>query len=81
MGRVRSREEYLKMKLEKERSSSMDKIMKKLRSAQKRAQEMRRSTVANQAPPASNNLDKALIFRRSHPVGGSLGGCFTCHAF
>ncbi|KAI4375038.1 hypothetical protein MLD38_012956 [Melastoma candidum] len=70
----------LEMKLEKKRSSSMDKIMKKLRSAQKRAQEMRSSAVTNQAPPASNNPHKALIFRRSRPVG-SLGGCFTCHAF
>ncbi|KAL4649630.1 hypothetical protein ACB092_01G028000 [Castanea dentata] len=37
------------MKLEKKRSSSMDKIMNKLRSAQMRAQEMRRSMLANQA--------------------------------
>ncbi|KAA3488799.1 Remorin family protein isoform 1 [Gossypium australe] len=39
----------LEMKLEKKRSSSMDKIMNKLRSAQKRAQDMRSSMLANQA--------------------------------
>lgn len=70
----------LEMKLEKKRSLSMDKIMKKLRSAQKRAQEMRSSVVASQVHQVSRTSHKALVFRRIRQ-GGSLSGCFTCHAF
>lgn len=68
------------MKLEKKRSSSMDKIMKKLRSAQKRAQEMRSSVLANQAHQVSRSNHKAVSFRRTRQMS-SLSGCFTCHAF
>ncbi|KAE8659113.1 hypothetical protein F3Y22_tig00116964pilonHSYRG00107 [Hibiscus syriacus] len=67
------------MKLEKKRSSSMDKIMNKLRSAQKRAQEMRSSMLTNQAQQAKSS-HMALSFRRTRQMG-SLSGCFTCHAF
>lgn len=70
----------LEMKMEKKRSLSMDKIMKKLRSAQKRAQEMRSSVLARQVHQVSRTSHKALIFRRTRP-GGSLSGCFTCHVF
>lgn len=70
----------LEMKLEKKRSSSMDRIMNKLRSAQKRAQEMRSSVLANQAHQVSSNSHKVLSFRRTRQKG-SLSGCFTCHAF
>ncbi|XP_022895211.1 uncharacterized protein LOC111409390 [Olea europaea var. sylvestris] len=70
----------LEMKLEKKRSSSMDKIMNKLRSAQKKAQEMRSSALANQANPVAKTSSKAISFRRTRPVG-SLSGCFTCHVF
>ncbi|KAH8516441.1 hypothetical protein H0E87_004696 [Populus deltoides] len=70
----------LEMKLEKKRSSSMDRIMNKLRSAQKRAQEMRSSVLANQAHQVSTNSRKAISFRRTCQKG-SLSGCFTCHAF
>ncbi|KAJ6337829.1 hypothetical protein OIU76_007496 [Salix suchowensis] len=70
----------LEMKLEKKRSSSMDKIMDKLRSAQKRAQEMRSSVLANQAHQVSTNSRKAISLCRTRQKG-SLSGCFTCHAF
>lgn len=68
------------MKLEKKRSSSMDKIMNKLRSAQKRAQEMRSSVLVNQAHQVTRTSHKAVLFRRTRQMG-SLSGCFTCHAF
>ncbi|PIN02246.1 hypothetical protein CDL12_25241 [Handroanthus impetiginosus] len=71
----------LEMKLEKKRSSSMDKIMKKLRSAQKKAHEMRGSVRMNQGTnQIARSFDKALSFRRTRPIS-SLSGCFTCHAF
>lgn len=72
--------ENLQMKLEKKRSSSMDKIMKKLRSAQKRAQEMRSSVLANQSHQIAGTSRKAGVSRRTRQMG-SLSGCFTCHAF
>ncbi|KAF5444931.1 hypothetical protein F2P56_034023 [Juglans regia] len=70
----------LEMKLEKKRSSSMDKIMNKLRSAQKRAQVMRSSVLASQANQVTRTSHKALSFCRNRQIG-SLSGCFTCHAF
>ncbi|XP_039066945.1 uncharacterized protein LOC120212828 isoform X2 [Hibiscus syriacus] len=69
----------LEMKLEKKRSSSMDKIMNNLRSTQKRAQEMRSSMLTNQAQQAKTS-HMALSFRRTRQMG-LLSGCFTCHAF
>ncbi|KZV54576.1 hypothetical protein F511_01374 [Dorcoceras hygrometricum] len=69
----------LEMKLEKKRSSSMDKIMNKLRYAQKKAQDMRSSVITNQAHQIERPSDKALSFRRTRQIG--LSGCFTCHAF
>ncbi|KAJ8538068.1 hypothetical protein K7X08_014608 [Anisodus acutangulus] len=70
----------LEMKLEKKRSSSMDKIMNKLRSAQKKAHGMRSSMLANQSHEVARSSSKALSFRRTRQIG-SLSGCFTCHAF
>ncbi|XP_040995611.1 uncharacterized protein LOC121241829 [Juglans microcarpa x Juglans regia] len=70
----------LEMKLEKKRSSSMDKIMNKLRSAQKRAQDMRSSVLSNQAHQVTSTSHKAPSFRRTRQMG-TLSGCFTCHAF
>lgn len=68
------------MKLEKKRASSMDKIMNKLRLAQKKAQEMRSSALANQAHQVTRTSHKVISFRRTGQMG-SLSGCFTCHAF
>ncbi|KAF8084069.1 hypothetical protein N665_0735s0008 [Sinapis alba] len=66
----------LEVKLEKKRSSSMARIMRKVKSAEKKAEEMRRSVLDSQAP------GKALSFRRSGKKKiASLSGCFTCHAF
>ncbi|XP_061344718.1 uncharacterized protein LOC133290619 [Gastrolobium bilobum] len=70
----------LEMKLEKKRASSMDKIMNKLRFAQKKAQEMRNSVSANQAHQVARTSHKAISFRGTSQMG-SLSGCFTCHAF
>ncbi|WOG98993.1 hypothetical protein DCAR_0418339 [Daucus carota subsp. sativus] len=70
----------LEMKLEKKRSSSMDKIMKKLKLAQKKAREMRRSDVVNQAHQVATTSNKLLSLRRTRQIS-SLSGCFTCHAF
>ncbi|KAH9616773.1 hypothetical protein KSS87_020815 [Heliosperma pusillum] len=71
----------LEMKLEKKRSSSIDKIMKKLRSAQKKAQEMRSAILSSQSLQVSRTNNNVMSFRRSRPQMGSLSGCFTCHAF
>ncbi|KAK7291113.1 hypothetical protein RIF29_06010 [Crotalaria pallida] len=70
----------LEMKLEKKRASSMDKIMNKLRVAQKKAHDMRSSVLANQAHQVTRTSPKAISFRRTSQMG-SLSGCFTCHAF
>lgn len=66
---------FFQMKLEKKRSSKMEKIMRKVKSAEKRAEEMRRSVLDNRVPTASrgNKKEKKKIV--------SLSGCFTCHAF
>lgn len=69
------------MKLEKKRASSMDKIMSKLRSAQKKAQEMRSSVLANEVNEVARSPPhRDTSFRRSRHMG-SLGGCFICHIF
>ncbi|THG12552.1 hypothetical protein TEA_012502 [Camellia sinensis var. sinensis] len=70
----------IEMKLEKKRSSSMDKIMKKLRSAQKKDQEMRRSVLTNLSHQVVKTSNKLVSFRRTCQIS-SLSGCFTCHAF
>ncbi|OVA15668.1 Remorin [Macleaya cordata] len=69
----------LEMKLEKKRSSSMDKIMHKLRSAQRKAQDMRNSVSSKQTRQVARTTGKALSFRKPGQIG-ALGGCFTCHA-
>ncbi|GFY95933.1 remorin family protein [Actinidia rufa] len=58
----------LKMKLEKKRSSSMDRIVKKLRSAQKKAQEMRNLVLTNQSHQVARTSNKLISFRRVHPI-------------
>ncbi|CAH9131902.1 unnamed protein product [Cuscuta epithymum] len=68
------------VKLQKKRSTSMDKILNKLRSAQKKAAEMRTSMLAGQNQEVVRFSHRALTLRRTHHMG-SFGGCFTCHAF
>lgn len=70
----------VQMKLEKIRTSSMDKIMNKLRSAQRKAQEMRSSVSTSQDYQISRTTNKVAFFRKSNQMS-SLSGCFTCHAF
>ncbi|CAN1323823.1 hypothetical protein LINPERPRIM_LOCUS32856 [Linum perenne] len=64
----------LEMKLEKKRSSSMKRIMKKLRSAQKRGQGMRSSVVGGNEDCESEKKSGSCQM-------GVLSGCFTCPAF
>lgn len=71
---------FIQMKLEKKRSSSMDKILGKLRSAQKKAQEMRNAATDDQTHQVVRSAKKVSNFRRTGQIG-SLSGCFTCHAF
>lgn len=68
------------MKLEKKRSSSMDKIIKRLKSAQKKAQEMRNSVLANQMNQVDGSSHGGISSVRNLQRT-SLSGCFTCHAF
>ncbi|KAK8596819.1 hypothetical protein V6N13_001427 [Hibiscus sabdariffa] len=67
---------FNQMKLEKKRSSSMDQIANKLRSAQKIAQEMRSSMVSHQAHEITRTSHEATSFCRTRQIG-SLSGCFT----
>lgn len=69
----------MQMKLEKKKSLTMDKIMKKLRSAQKKAQEMRSTIRTNQTHQVSKENDKAMVFRTRRM--DFLSGCFRCHAY
>ncbi|CAN0873015.1 Remorin 4.1 [Linum grandiflorum] len=74
----------LEMKLEKKRSSSMKRIMKKLRSAQKRAQEMRSSVVVageNEGRQVSSSSEKKTVSLKKKRQMGVLSGCFACPAF
>ncbi|KAF9682391.1 hypothetical protein SADUNF_Sadunf05G0104200 [Salix dunnii] len=66
----------LEMKLEKKRSSSMDKIMNKLRMARMKAEEMRSSMSLRQDQQVSQKSHKIKLARLT-----SLGSCFTCHTF
>ncbi|KAI3773777.1 hypothetical protein L1987_48309 [Smallanthus sonchifolius] len=70
----------LEMKLEKKRSSSMDRIVYKLQSAQKKAEEMRESVLSNQPHRVSKSSHKAISLIKTRHVR-FLTGCFTCPAF
>lgn len=64
----------LEMKLEKKKSASMEKIMKKLTIAQMKAQEMRKKMSANEAPRTSRKL---ISLHRYPKI--SLTCCFFVH--
>ncbi|KAI3747913.1 hypothetical protein L6452_10645 [Arctium lappa] len=64
----------LEMKLEKKKSASMDRIMKKLRIAQMKAQEMRKTMSESEAPRTSR---KVMSLQRYANV--SLISCFRSH--
>ncbi|KAK9162734.1 hypothetical protein Syun_003636 [Stephania yunnanensis] len=59
----------MEMKLENKRSSSMDRIMKKLRLAQRKAQEMRTSISANQSQQIVRASNRKLSFRSPFSPG------------
>ncbi|XP_076949854.1 uncharacterized protein LOC143622652 [Bidens hawaiensis] len=62
----------LEMKLEKKKADSMDKIMNKLKTSQMKAQEMRKTMSANQAPRTTH---KVMFFHRYPKI--SLTRCFV----
>ncbi|KAF5738215.1 Remorin family protein putative isoform 1 [Tripterygium wilfordii] len=67
----------LEMKLEKKRSSSMDKILNNLRISHKKAQEMRNSISDRQDNQSSKTYHK-VTFLSKHAKISSLKSCFTC---
>ncbi|XP_020675101.1 uncharacterized protein LOC110094249 isoform X1 [Dendrobium catenatum] len=70
----------LEMKLEKKRSSSMEKILNRLRSAQRKAQDMRSSVVDRQVYMVPRT-GRRVSYLRKYGRMSSFRGCFTCHAF
>ncbi|KAK8459928.1 hypothetical protein SEVIR_2G239600v4 [Setaria viridis] len=72
----------LVIKLEKKRSSSLDKILNTLKSAQRKAQVMRErdAATANQDEKGSRKAKKTAQLSKNGQIS-SLSGCFTCHAF
>ncbi|XP_076914321.1 uncharacterized protein LOC143573283 isoform X2 [Bidens hawaiensis] len=70
----------LEMKLEKKRSSSMDRIINKLQSAQKKAQEMRESVLSDEPPRVDKSSHKPVSFIKIRHVR-FLTGCFARPAF
>lgn len=74
---------FAQMKLEKKRSSSMEKIMRKVKASEKKAEEMRKSVLDNRVVSNASSGGKSLCFRRSGKKKKivSLSGCFTCHAY
>ncbi|ONK60849.1 uncharacterized protein A4U43_C08F23360 [Asparagus officinalis] len=71
----------LEMKLEKKRSSSMDKILSKLKSAQRKAQEMRSAVATVQSQQVAKTTPRRSLYFRRTGQTSSLSGCFTCPAF
>ncbi|CAN8288652.1 unnamed protein product [Cochlearia groenlandica] len=78
----------LEMKLEKRRTSSMEKIMRKVKSAEKKAEEMRRSVLDNRVSNESRGKAASSSLTRNRKKKNkkkkkiaSLSGCFTCHVF
>ncbi|KAJ3677024.1 hypothetical protein LUZ60_002748 [Juncus effusus] len=67
----------LLIKLERKKSSSMDKILNKLKFAQKKAQDMRSSNQIQEVPRST----KRVLHCNKNSQITSLSGCFTCHAF
>ncbi|ONM55443.1 remorin family protein isoform X1 [Zea mays] len=74
----------LVIKLEKKRSSSLDKILNTLKSAQRKSQVMheheRDAVTANQDGKGSRKAKKRAQLSKNGQIS-SLSGCFTCHAF
>ncbi|XP_051188063.1 uncharacterized protein [Lolium perenne] len=70
----------LVMKLEKKRSSSLERILSTLRSAQRKAQGMRDEATASQDERLSRKVKKTSHATKNGQIR-SLSGCFTCHTF
>ncbi|KAJ8546161.1 hypothetical protein K7X08_018744 [Anisodus acutangulus] len=67
----------LEMKLEKRRSASMDKIMTKLRHAQVKAQDTRRTTSESQPHQSGRDSQRIIPFREYFKIA-SFSSCFVC---
>ncbi|KAL2522756.1 Remorin family protein [Forsythia ovata] len=67
----------LEVKLEKKRSTSMDKILNKLKAAQMKAQVLRNSLSKNHAQQAPRDSNKWVFFCKYVRMG-SLSNCFCC---
>ncbi|XP_072953174.1 uncharacterized protein [Typha angustifolia] len=67
----------LEMKLEKKRSSSMDKILSRLKSAQQKAKMMRTAVSADQAQYVARTSKRISYFSKT----GRISSCFICQAF
>ncbi|WCJ31142.1 Remorin family protein [Euphorbia peplus] len=71
----------LEMKLEKKRASSIDKILSKLRVAQIKAQEMRKSFASTpQEQPQIPKISRKVSLFHRHKRFSPWNTCFTCHA-
>lgn len=70
--------EFFQMKLEKRRTTSVNRILNKLRIAQIKAQDLRESVLDNHAKNAPRSEPKVVPFRNLAKMG-SLGSCFTGH--
>ncbi|XP_078444777.1 uncharacterized protein LOC144713911 [Wolffia australiana] len=70
----------LEMKLEKERSSSMDKILQKLNSAQTKAHDMRNNLASEQAYQAARTGPGVSGYRKAGQTN-YFWSCFTCRFF
>ncbi|KAE8704797.1 hypothetical protein F3Y22_tig00110437pilonHSYRG00006 [Hibiscus syriacus] len=68
----------LEMKLEKKRSASLDKILRKLRTSQIKAQEMRNSISDKEDEQIPRTSAKFTFF---HIPMSYFSTCFTCHGF
>lgn len=67
------------MRLEKKKSASMDKILKKLRKSQMKAQEMRGSMPDSYVDSEPNTTHEASFVHKLVKIC-SLRGCYSFHA-
>ncbi|KAE9449662.1 hypothetical protein C3L33_18438, partial [Rhododendron williamsianum] len=70
---------YVQMRLEKKKSASMDKILKKLRKSQMKAQEMRGSMPDSYVDSEPNTTHEASFVHKLVKIC-SLRGCYSFHA-
>ena len=67
----------VQVRLEKLRSQATDKVMSKVASARRKAEEMRASAEAQQAEQLRKVSEKAANLRKTHHFPGGLTVCFA----